>query len=41
MQFDLRALLEALNEAEVSFVVIGGVAVGAHGYVRGTEDLDV
>jgi len=41
MQFDLRALLEALNEAGVSFVVIGGVAVGAHGYVRGTEDLDV
>lgn len=23
------------------FVVIGGVAVGAHGYVRGTEDLDL
>jgi hypothetical protein len=40
-QFDLHALLEALNEAEVRFVVIGGVAVGAHGYVRGTEDLDV
>lgn len=41
MQFDLRALLEALNEAGVRFVVIGGVAVGAHGYVRGTEDLDL
>jgi hypothetical protein len=40
-QFDLHALLEALNEAEVRFVVIGGIAVGAHGYVRGTEDLDV
>jgi len=40
-QFDLRALLEALHEREVRFVVIGGVAVGAHGYVRGTEDLDV
>jgi hypothetical protein len=40
-QFDLHALLEALNEAGVDFVVIGGVAVGAHGYVRGTEDLDV
>lgn len=40
-QFDLRALLEALSEAEVRFVVIGGVAVGAHGYVRGTEDLDL
>jgi len=40
-EFDLHALLEALNEAAVRFVVIGGVAVGAHGYVRGTEDLDV
>lgn len=40
-QFDLHALLEALNEAEVRFIVIGGVAVGAHGYVRGTEDLGV
>jgi hypothetical protein len=40
-QFDLRALLEALNEFRVRFVVIGGVAVGAHGYVRSTEDLDL
>jgi hypothetical protein len=40
-QFDLRALLEALSESGVHFVIIGGVAVGAHGYVRGTEDLDL
>jgi hypothetical protein len=40
-QFDLHALLEALNKSGVRFVVIGGVAVGAHGYVRGTEDLDL
>ncbi len=40
-EFDLRALLEALHEASIGFVVIGGVAVGAHGYVRGTEDLDL
>lgn len=40
-EFDLRALLEALNKREVRFVVIGGVAVAAHGYVRGTEDLDL
>jgi hypothetical protein len=40
-EFDLHALLEALNEFGVRFVVIGGVAVGAHGYVRGTEDLDL
>jgi hypothetical protein len=30
-----------LNVDDVQFVVIGGVAVGAHGYVRGTEDLDL
>jgi hypothetical protein len=40
-KFDLHALLEALHEADVRFVIIGGVAVGAHGYVRGTEDLDL
>jgi hypothetical protein len=40
-EFNLRALLEALNEHGVHFVVIGGVAVGAHGFVRGTEDLDL
>ena len=40
-EFDLRALLAALQEREVRFVVIGGIAVGAHGFVRGTEDLDL
>jgi hypothetical protein len=40
-EFDLRSLLEALNADGIHFVVIGGVAVGAHGYVRGTEDLDL
>jgi hypothetical protein len=40
-EFDLRALLELLHEKEIRFVVIGGVAVAAHGYVRGTEDLDL
>jgi hypothetical protein len=38
---DLRALLGGLNDHAVRFVVIGGVAVGAHGYVRATEDLDL
>lgn len=40
-EFDLRSLLETLQQHDVGFVVIGGVAVGAHGFVRGTEDLDV
>jgi len=40
-EFDLRSLLETLSERDVRFVVIGGVAVGAHGFVRATEDLDL
>ena len=40
-EFDLRSLLEALHGHGVRFVVIGGVAVGAHGFIRGTEDLDL
>lgn len=40
-EFDLRSLLGALHENGVEFVVIGGVAVGAHGFIRGTEDLDI
>jgi len=40
-EFDLRALLHLLYEEDVRFVVIGGVAVAAHGFVRGTEDLDL
>lgn len=40
-EFDLRSLLEALHAHSVEFVVIGGVAVGAHGFIRGTEDLDI
>ena len=34
-------LLEALHRARVEYVVIGGYALAAHGYVRGTDDLDV
>lgn len=40
-ELDLRALLEALEEHDVRFVAIGGIAVAAHGYVRATEDLDL
>jgi predicted nucleotidyltransferase len=34
-------LLRRLVEAEVEFVVIGGLALGARGVVRGTKDVDV
>lgn len=39
--FQADELLLALRQAKVSFVVIGGIAVGVHGYVRATEDLDI
>ncbi len=38
---DLEALLHALAASGLRFVVIGGVAVAVHGYVRATKDLDV
>jgi len=40
-RFDPLPLLEALSDAGVDFVVIGGVAGGAHGSARATFDLDV
>jgi hypothetical protein len=38
---DLAALLGALLDEGVEFVVIGGVALAVHGLVRATEDVDV
>lgn len=34
-------LLRRLAESDVDFVVIGGMAVVAHGHIRTTEDLDI
>lgn len=34
-------VLEALSEAEVRFVVVGGVAVTLQGHIRATVDLDL
>lgn len=41
MTFDPIPLLERLVEAEVDFVVIGGIAGAAHGSAYVTTDLDV
>lgn len=41
LPLDVERLLAALEEAGVRFVVIGGFAVGAHGYPRATKDLDI
>ncbi len=40
-EFDLEALLAALSSAEVDYVVIGGIAMVAHGSARLTRDLDI
>ena len=37
----LRAVFSALLKSEARFLVAGGLAVIAHGYVRATEDLDL
>lgn len=39
--FRMHALLERMVEADIRFVLVGGLAVGAWGYVRGTKDVDV
>jgi hypothetical protein len=39
--FKVEALLQRLSEADVDYVVIGGIAMIAHGSVRITRDLDI
>jgi len=41
MVADTEFLLTALGEAGVRYVVVGGVAVVLHGYLRATADLDL
>jgi predicted nucleotidyltransferase len=37
----IEAIARALNEAAVPFIVVGGLAVNAHGYGRATQDIDL
>ena len=39
--FEADEILVVLADRGVDFVVIGGIAVQAHGYLRGTHDLDI
>jgi hypothetical protein len=39
--FDPERILRVLQQHGVDFVVIGGIAVQAHGYLRWTKDLDI
>src|SRR4029077_16620172 len=38
---DVRTILRALNDANVRYLLVGGLAAGAHGYVRFTQDIDL
>ena len=37
----VEAIVRALNEAQVQYLVVGGPAVNAHGFVRLTRDIDI
>ncbi len=38
---DFERILSVLNAAEVSFVIVGGVAATVHGSARLTSDIDI
>jgi predicted nucleotidyltransferase len=40
-ELDIAGILRGLTEGGVDFFLIGGVAVGYHGHVRATKDVDV
>lgn len=37
----LQAINDALTQANVRYIVVGGLAVVAHGYLRATQDADI
>lgn len=37
----LREISGALDQADIDYALIGGVAVNSHGYLRATHDLDI
>ncbi len=41
MAFNLREIFKALADAQVEYVVVGGLAVIMHGHLRATRDLDL
>jgi predicted nucleotidyltransferase len=40
-ELDIQKILQELVEGGVEFLLIGGVAVGYHGHIRATKDVDV
>ncbi|MCX6034774.1 MAG: hypothetical protein NTV38_07335 [Chloroflexi bacterium] len=41
LPLDFKEFLKLLNEKDVRYLLIGGYAVGYHGYPRATNDLDI
>lgn len=39
--FAPERIVAALNQARARYVIVGGLAVGAHGVVRATRDMDI
>jgi predicted nucleotidyltransferase len=37
----VEAIVKALNGAKVKYLIVGGLAVNAHGFVRMTRDVDI
>lgn len=37
----LEGIARALTEADVRYLIVGGLAVSAHGYIRATQDVDL
>src|SRR5215210_1246366 len=37
----LETIVRALNDADVQYLIVGGIAVNAHGFVRLTRDVDI
>ena len=37
----IEAIVRALNDARIRYLVVGGLAVNAHGYARMTRDVDL
>jgi hypothetical protein len=40
-RFEPERIVDALNRGGVRYVIVGGLAVGAHGVIRATRDLDL
>jgi hypothetical protein len=38
---EIEGILDALNQARVRYLIVGGVADVLHGYLRTTADLDL